>query len=105
MYDIKDPANPRTIGFLEVEGLGTHRIWYAGGRYAYASALLDGFIDHILIVIDLADPTRPREVGRWWIPGHERRRRRDPDLDRTAMPCTTRSWWTTSPTGPGATAG
>ncbi len=69
VYDIKDPANPRKIGFLEVEGLGTHRIWYAGGRYAYASALLDGFIDHILIIIDLADPTRPREAGRWWIPG------------------------------------
>ena len=69
VYDIKDPANPRRIGFLEVEGLGIHRIWWVGGRYAYASALLDGFTDHILIVIDMADPTKPREVGRWWIPG------------------------------------
>jgi hypothetical protein len=69
VYDIKDPANPRQIGFLEVEGLGLHRIWWVGGRYAYASALLDGFTDHILIVIDMADPTRPREVSRWWIPG------------------------------------
>jgi hypothetical protein len=54
---------------MEVEGLGLHRIWWVGGRYAYASALLDGFSDHILIIIDMADPTRPREVGRWWIPG------------------------------------
>ena len=69
VYDIKDPANPRRIGFLEVEGLGIHRIWWIGGRYAYASALLDGFTDHILIVIDMADPTQPRECGRWWIPG------------------------------------
>jgi len=69
VYDISDAANPRKIGFLEVEGLGCHRIWWAGGRYAYASALLDGFTDHILIVIDMADPTKPREVGRWWIPG------------------------------------
>ncbi len=69
VYDIKDPANPRRIGFLEVEGLGIHRIWWIGGRYAYASALLDGFIDHILIVVDMADPTKPRECGRWWIPG------------------------------------
>ena len=53
---------------MEVEGLGLHRIWWTGGRYAYASALLDGFIDHILIVIDMADPTKPHEVGRWWIP-------------------------------------
>jgi hypothetical protein len=69
VYDLKDPVNPRKIGFLEVEGLGCHRIWYVGGRYAYASALLDGFSDHILIVIDLADPTKPVECGRWWIPG------------------------------------
>jgi hypothetical protein len=69
VYDIADAANPRKIGSLEVEGLGLHRIWWVGGRYAYASALLDGFTDHILIVIDMADPTKPREVGRWWIPG------------------------------------
>ncbi|HSU07040.1 MAG TPA: hypothetical protein VLI93_15860 [Acetobacteraceae bacterium] len=69
VYDISDPANPRSIGFLEVEGLGLHRIWWTGGRYAYASALLDGFTDHILLVIDLTDPTHPREAGRWWIPG------------------------------------
>jgi hypothetical protein len=69
VYDISDPANPRAIGFMEVQGLGLHRIWWTGGRYAYASALLDGFTDHILIIIDLHDPTRPQEVGRWWIPG------------------------------------
>jgi hypothetical protein len=69
VYDLKDPVSPRKIGFLEVEGLGCHRIWYIGGRYAYASALLDGFSDHIMIIIDLADPTKPVECGRWWIPG------------------------------------
>ena len=69
VYDISDPANPRRIGFMEVQGLGLHRIWFTGGRYAYASALLDGYTDHILIIIDMADPTQPCEVGRWWIPG------------------------------------
>ena len=39
----------------EVEGLGLQRIWYDGGRYAYASALLDGYTDHILLIIDMAD--------------------------------------------------
>ncbi len=68
-YDIKDPANPRSIGFMEVEGLGLHRVWWDGGRYAYASAFLDGYTDHVFMVIDLADPARPVEVGRWWIPG------------------------------------
>jgi hypothetical protein len=69
VYDISDPARPRAIGYMPVEGLGLHRIWWAGGRYAYASALLDGYTDHILMCIDLQEPTRPREVGRWWVPG------------------------------------
>ncbi len=69
VYDIADPANPRQIGYLPVEGCGLHRIWYDGGRYAYASALLDGYTDHILLIIDMIDPTNPVEAGRWWIPG------------------------------------
>src|SRR6516162_617453 len=50
-------------------GGGIHRLWYTGGRWAYASALLDGFTDYIFITIDMIDPTAPREAGRWWIPG------------------------------------
>jgi hypothetical protein len=69
VYDIKDPGNPRAIGFMPVEGLGLHRLWWVGGRYAYASAFLDGFTDHILLVIDMSDPAHPREAGRWWLPG------------------------------------
>lgn len=53
VYDISDPAHPRAIGFMEVEGLGLHRIWWTGERYVYASALLDGHTDHVFIVIDM----------------------------------------------------
>jgi hypothetical protein len=67
--DIAKPAEPRRIGFMPVEGDGIHRLWYTGGRWAYASALIDGFTDYIFITIDMADPARPREAGRWWIPG------------------------------------
>jgi hypothetical protein len=69
VYDIATPARPRQIGFMEVHGGGIHRLWYSGGRWAYASALLDGFTDYIFITIDMRDPSAPREVGRWWIPG------------------------------------
>ena len=69
VYDISKPAEPRQIGFMPIEGGGVHRIWYTGGRWAYASALIDGFTDYIFITIDMADPTRPVEAGRWWIPG------------------------------------
>ena len=69
VYDISKPASPREIAFLEVPGLGLHRIWWVGGRYAYASAHLEGFTDHIMIAIDVSNPARPELVGRWWLPG------------------------------------
>ncbi len=69
VFDISNPTEPRQIGFMPVEGGGLHRIWYVGGRWAYASALFDGFTDYILITIDMADPTKPRIAGRYWLPG------------------------------------
>jgi hypothetical protein len=69
IYDISQPARPQRLGFFPVEGVGIHRIWYVGGRWAYVSALLDGFTDYILLIVDLADPTKPVEAGRFWLPG------------------------------------
>lgn len=69
IFDISDRPNPREISFLPIEGVGAHRIWYVGGRWAYASALVEGFIDTILLTIDLADPAAPRIAGRNWLPG------------------------------------
>ncbi|MFC7397719.1 LVIVD repeat-containing protein [Chelatococcus sp. GCM10030263] len=69
VYDISRPAEPRQIGFMPVAGGGIHRIWYTGGRWAYVSALLDGFTDYIFMSIDMSDPANPREAGRYWLPG------------------------------------
>ena len=69
VYDLATPEQPRQIGFLPIAGRGLHRIWYVGGRWAYASALFDGFTDYILITIDMADPSKPRIAGRYWLPG------------------------------------
>jgi hypothetical protein len=69
IYDISQPARPQRVGFFAVEGVGIHRIWYVGGRWAYVSALLDGFTDYILLIVDLADPAKPVEAGRFWLPG------------------------------------
>lgn len=69
VYDISRPAQPRQIGFMPIDGGGAHRIWYVGGRWAYVSALIDGFTDCILLIIDMQDPARPQEAGRYWLPG------------------------------------
>jgi hypothetical protein len=69
VYDIAKPEAPRKIGFMPVDGGGLHRLWYVGGRWAYASVLLDGFTDYILATIDMADPTNPTLAGTYWLPG------------------------------------
>jgi len=69
VYDIAKPAEPREIAFLPIPGLGLHRIWWVGGRYAYVSAHMEGFSDHIMAAIDVSDPARPTLAGRWWLPG------------------------------------
>jgi hypothetical protein len=69
VYDISKPETPRQIGQFSIEGYGCHRIWYSGGKYAYVSALLDGYTDHIFMIVDVSDPTRPTEVSRWHLPG------------------------------------
>ena len=83
VFDISTPGQPREIAFMPVEGVGLHRLWYTGGRWAYASALLDGFTDYILVTIDLADPTKPQIAGRWWLPGMNEAAGETPDWDAT----------------------
>ena len=73
VFDVSQPANPREIEFLDTAGLGAHRIWWVGGRYAYASVHFEGFIDHVLAVVDVSNPEKPLMLaGRWWLPGMNR---------------------------------
>ncbi|HEY7238379.1 MAG TPA: hypothetical protein VH600_04360 [Burkholderiales bacterium] len=69
VYDLSKPEKPREIGFMPVDGIGPHRIWYVGGRYAYASIHFADVADHCLAVIDMSNPAKPQVVGRCWIPG------------------------------------
>lgn len=69
LFDISDPPNPKPLGFFSTGGKGVHRICYNGGDYAYFSAKPIGFTDQIIFTVDVSDPTKPREVSRWWIPG------------------------------------
>lgn len=69
IWDLADPEHPRQVGHYRTGGSGTHRNYYAGGRYVHAAALPDGFDGHIYQIIDIADPAHPIEVLRWWRKG------------------------------------
>jgi hypothetical protein len=36
---------------------------------AYISTEMEGYVGNILVIYDCADPIRPEEVSRWWMPG------------------------------------
>lgn len=81
IYDISTPSDPRQIAFLPSGGVGVHRLWFPGGRYAYASVLPEGFSDYMLKVIDLKDPARPEWLGSYWLPGMNEAAGEKPDWD------------------------
>ncbi len=68
IYDVSNPANPKHITNWETVGSGVHRFDF-DGRYAYLSASMEGYSDRIVVILDLKNPSRPEEVGRWWAPG------------------------------------
>jgi hypothetical protein len=68
IWDVSNPEKPREITFWRSGGAGVHRFTF-DGRYAYLSPEMDGYVGNIVLILDLADPARPEEVGRWWMPG------------------------------------
>lgn len=81
IYDVSKPAEPRRIGFFDLSGpysQGVHFVSFMDGRYAHISTGAPDFQpnhpkDHqFYMIVDMADPVRPREVGRWWLPGQRK---------------------------------
>lgn len=68
VWDIADPANPKLLSYVKTGGIGVHR-FDMDEHYAYISTEMEGFVGNILVIYDLTEPTSPREVSRWWIPG------------------------------------
>jgi hypothetical protein len=69
IWDLADPEDPQLLGHFKTGGEGTHRNYYDGGRYVYATGLPEGYVGQILQIVDIDDPANPVEVGRWWRPG------------------------------------
>ena len=63
-----------------------HRFTF-DGRYAYLSVHVEGYIGRIPIILDLKDPTKPVEVGRWWMPGQWTAGGEKPNWEGTAHQC------------------
>lgn len=78
LFDISRPEQPRLISHFDASGphsLGAHFLWFADGEYVHLSSGAPDFKpinrkDHQCYrIIDVRNPMKPTEVGRWWYPG------------------------------------
>ena len=78
LFDISDPENARSVGYFDTSGprsQGAHYVWFVDGEYAYLSTSMPDFTprneldDQIAVIVDVRQPSKPTEVGRWWLPG------------------------------------
>jgi hypothetical protein len=92
VFDVSDPTNPKQSAFLDNSGpysRGVHCLWWVDGEYAHLSTGAGDFQprnqkdDQFYMIVDVKDPSRPVEAGRWWVPGV---RENDPDPEPERHP-------------------
>lgn len=102
LFDISQPENPRSISFTDCSGSfsrGVHQLWFCDGEFIHMSAGAPDFEpthpldDQCYRIFDVRNPSRPQEVGRWWLPGTRKgdgsappARHTAPQLDRGFRP-------------------
>ena len=78
LFDISKPENPKSIGFFDCSGphsRGVHQLWFCDGEYVHCASGSRDFTptnphdDQFYRCVDVRNPSKPVEVGRWWMPG------------------------------------
>ncbi len=78
LFDISTPEKPKLISHFDASGpnsRGAHCVWFVDGEYVH---LTSGSADfepthpndfQFYRIVDVRNPSKPAEVGRWWYPG------------------------------------
>jgi hypothetical protein len=69
LFDVHVPERPQVLSQISLGGRGSHRNFWAGGRWLHLATNPAGFSGYIYVAVDLDDPRAPRVAGRWWLPG------------------------------------
>lgn len=78
LFDVSTPEQPKSISLFDCSGehsRGVHQVWFVDGRYVHFAGGAPDFTPHNQLddqpyrIVDVKNPTKPVEVGRWWMPG------------------------------------
>ena len=78
LFDVGVPERPKLISHFDASGAhsrGVHALWFVDGEFIHmASGAADfqprhPFDDQFYRIVDVRNPSRPVEAGRWWLPG------------------------------------
>ena len=78
LFDVSQPEAPRLLSHFDCSGphsRGVHAVWFVDGKYLHMSAGAPDFQprnpldDQFYRILDVSNPVKPFEVGRWWYPG------------------------------------
>lgn len=81
IWDISKPEEPREISHYDTSGphsYGVHCTWCVDGEFVHISSGAGDFEpndmnDHqIYQIVDIRNPSKPVEAGRWWYPGQKK---------------------------------
>jgi hypothetical protein len=78
LFDISKPEEPKLISHFDTSGpfsRGAHCVFFVDGEYVHLSSGAPDFEpndpkdDQFYRIIDVRNPSKPTEAGRWWLPG------------------------------------
>jgi hypothetical protein len=85
IWSLAEATRPEPLETFRTGGTGTHRNGYPGGRYVHLAANMAGYSRNIYVTIDISDPSAPREVSRWWVPGQHLAGGESPSKDGVSL--------------------
>jgi hypothetical protein len=78
LFDIAVPERPERIAYFDASGphsRGVHALWFVDGEFVHMASGAADFQprhrndDQFYRIIDVRNPAKPVEAGRWWLPG------------------------------------
>ena len=78
LFDISIPEKPQLMSHFDRSGphsRGVHAVWLVDGEFVHMASGAADFQPHdprddqCYMIVDIRNPTKPVEAGRWWAPG------------------------------------